>query len=326
MKVIILTEGTRTTGYGHLTRCQSIYQAFEEKGIIPVYIANCDERGKEILGGINVVCFNWLIEQEKLREIVTRADVLIIDSYLASKDIYSDLTARVEKAAYIDDYQRIEYPKGIIINGTIDAENLFYGKALRNELLLGVKYIPIRKEFWKVHKKKINTTVQEVLITFGGHDQREISFSVLDILLHEFKEMKYNVVLGGRKFLDAMKKYSNEKNIEYFHSLTAQSMLDLMLKCDIALSAAGQTLYELARVGVPTVAIGVVQNQRNNIVGWLKNNFVLDMLWSDDSDLNEKIVSSFMRTAEKGHREMIIHSMPLIVDGKGALRIAEFLL
>lgn len=50
MKVIILTEGTRTTGYGHLTRCQSIYQAFEEKGIIPVYIANCDERGKEILG------------------------------------------------------------------------------------------------------------------------------------------------------------------------------------------------------------------------------------------------------------------------------------
>ena len=49
MKVAIITEGLQGTGYGHLTRCLSIYQAFEEKGIIPLYIANCDENGKKFI-------------------------------------------------------------------------------------------------------------------------------------------------------------------------------------------------------------------------------------------------------------------------------------
>ena len=31
-KVIILTEGGKKVGFGHITRCISLYQAFEEKG------------------------------------------------------------------------------------------------------------------------------------------------------------------------------------------------------------------------------------------------------------------------------------------------------
>lgn len=50
-------------------------------------------------------------------------------------------------------------------------------------------------------------------------------------------------------------------------------MLSLMLKCDIAVTAAGQTTYELARIGLPTIAIGVVENQKFNIDGWLEIGF-----------------------------------------------------
>ena len=31
MKVFIITEGTKNTGFGHIARCLSLYQAFEEK-------------------------------------------------------------------------------------------------------------------------------------------------------------------------------------------------------------------------------------------------------------------------------------------------------
>ena len=37
-KVFILTEGGENKGFGHITRCTSLYQAFEEKGIIPEFI------------------------------------------------------------------------------------------------------------------------------------------------------------------------------------------------------------------------------------------------------------------------------------------------
>jgi len=31
MKVFIIAEGSKNTGFGHITRCLSLYQAFEEK-------------------------------------------------------------------------------------------------------------------------------------------------------------------------------------------------------------------------------------------------------------------------------------------------------
>jgi hypothetical protein len=43
MDVLILTEGGKNTGFGHIIRCISIYQAFEECGINPVLIINGDE-------------------------------------------------------------------------------------------------------------------------------------------------------------------------------------------------------------------------------------------------------------------------------------------
>ena len=40
MKVFIITEGGKNIGFGHITRCLSLYQAFEEKGILPKFIIN----------------------------------------------------------------------------------------------------------------------------------------------------------------------------------------------------------------------------------------------------------------------------------------------
>ena len=41
-----------------------------------------------------------------------------------------------------------------------------------------------------------------------------------------------------------------------------------MLNTDIAISAGGQTLYELAYLGVPTIAIVESDNQKNNVNAW----------------------------------------------------------
>ena len=37
MNVFIITEGTKNTGFGHITRCLSLYQAFEERNRARVY-------------------------------------------------------------------------------------------------------------------------------------------------------------------------------------------------------------------------------------------------------------------------------------------------
>ena len=320
MKVIILTEGTGATGYGHLTRCLSICQAFEEKKITPLFVVNCDERGKDFLPNVHLNCFNWLFELEKLYNIIDRADVLIIDSYLAPSEIYKEVASRVGNAVFIDDYRRIEYPSGIIVNGAIGAEYLGYEINNIHKLLLGVKYSPIRKEFWDVSPIARRGIVKNVLITFGGQDIRNLTFTVLESLLSSYSYLRYHVVLtkDNKEIGDEI---ISNPNINFYYSLQAQRMLDIMLQCDVAVSAAGQTLYELARVGLPTVAIGVIENQRNNIVGWREAGFLNNELWFNQSDLLETINKDISKIIEWKEQPKTIDC-----DGQGARRIFKNIL
>ena len=43
MNVIILTEGGKDYGFGHVARCSSIYQAFRKFNITPQFIVNGDK-------------------------------------------------------------------------------------------------------------------------------------------------------------------------------------------------------------------------------------------------------------------------------------------
>ena len=91
MKIIIITEGGKNTGFGHITRCLSLYQAFEERGIKPKFIINGDTDIEYLLKDINYQIFNWLDEKSKLFEMVKDADIAIIDSYLADISLYNKL-------------------------------------------------------------------------------------------------------------------------------------------------------------------------------------------------------------------------------------------
>ena len=46
MNVIILTEGGKDIGLGHVARCSSIYQAFEQYNISPKFIVKGDDSVK----------------------------------------------------------------------------------------------------------------------------------------------------------------------------------------------------------------------------------------------------------------------------------------
>jgi len=182
MKVCIITEGSSFTGFGHVTRCISLYQAFEEKGIKPLFIVNGDNTVKDFIKNINHEIFNWLNEENKLFNLISNADVGIIDSYLADYTLYGNISKSFRIPVYIDDNKRIDYPGGIVINGTIHSEDLHYPERKDVTYLLGSKYIPLRKEFWDVPEKEIKETIKNVMITFGGDDSRNMTPKELSVL------------------------------------------------------------------------------------------------------------------------------------------------
>lgn len=326
MKVFIITEGSREIGFGHITRCTSLYQAFEKKGILPFFLINGDETLKDLLSNKNHEIFNWLIEEEKLLTLIESADVVIIDSYLANYDFYNKVSNSVKVPVYIDDNKRIDYPSGIVVNGTVFADELNYPVKQGITYLLGSKYTPIRKEFWFVPDKTISKIIETIMVTFGGDDSRNMTPGILNPLKENFSELTKKVIIGrgfkNTKQIEALK----DERTELIYYPDAEGMKKAMLESDIAISAAGQTLYELARVGVPTIAISVSDNQMNNVRGWQKAGFIEYAGWWQDDKLLTNVLVCINNLRKKGIRLKKSLIGRKFVDGKGCHRIVDYLL
>lgn len=323
MKVIILTEAGKNIGLGHLARCIALYQAFESKGADLKILVNSDESIKNLLAKNKYVFIDWLNEEERLFDELRGATAIIIDSYLADFNLYKRISKAADTCVYIDDNKRLDYPEGIVLNANIYAEELDYPRNERLAYLLGNRYSLLRKEFWGIPEKKIGERIESVLVTFGGDDGRNMTAGVLKILKQEFPGLRKNVIIG-KCFRNIKKVLSlKDKKTDFIYDPSAERMKQAMLSADIAISSGGQTLYELACTGLPTIAVAVSDNQLRNVAGFEKSGFLKLAGWWKDGSTEQNIVK-FIRGFE-GVRERMVSSGigRSLISGRGVFLSME---
>ncbi len=325
MKVCILTEGGKNIGSGHITRSTTIYQALQERDIQPTFIINDDESARQQLtgGGISSIGFDWLNDTERLFSLIEDADIVFVDSYLAGYDLYESISKAVKKGVYFDDDMRMNYPEGFVVNGAISAERMPYPEQEGVTYLLGAKYTPLRKEFWDVPAKPIRDIPEAVMITFGGTDVRNLTPKVLKLLVDAYPGLVKKVIIGnGFRNTTEIESFKDH-NTELMYHPDAAEMKKVMLESDIAISAGGQTLYELARVGVPTIAVTVAENQSVNIEGCQDAGFVEYAGDGASERLPERINQKIEMLKDNKVREGKSKAGREVIDGKGSSRIVR---
>lgn len=326
MKIVIITEGSSEIGFGHITRCLSLYQAFNEKGLNVKFIINGDSTIEPLIKDTEYEIFNWLECSSKLIKSLNKSDIVIVDSYLADERLYGKISENVALSLYIDDNQRVNYPQGIVINGSINAEKMHYLPSNEIDYLLGSNYIPLRRQFWNVKKKKIKRTIQNVMITFGGQDSRDLSLKTLKLLIKHYPLLNKKIIIGnGFKNISLIEDIKDERT-EIIYYPDAKGMLEVMFDSDIAISAAGQTLYELARVGLPTIAIGVVENQNHNLENWGKTGFIQVAGFWDDTQLDKRVLDKLELLKDRNLRMKMCNTGRKFVSGNGAINIVRYCL
>jgi UDP-2,4-diacetamido-2,4,6-trideoxy-beta-L-altropyranose hydrolase len=322
MKVFIVTEGGGELGFGHLTRCTSLYQAFEKRGISPVLIINGDKIVRDWLKDENHEIYNWLKEKKRLLRSIENADIIILDSYLSDYELYEKVSLLAKVPVYIDDNKRLDYPWGTVVNGTVYANELNYPCKRKCNYLLGSQYVPIRKEFWDVPDKEIKRNIETIMVTLGGDNARNLTAEVLRLLNENFPSLN-KVVVIGKGSDNTLQIESKDDKTHFLYCPDAEGMKKAMLESDVAISAGGQTLYELARVGLPTIAIAVADNQMNNVRGWQKAGFIeYAGRWED-----EAVLSNVIRKLELLQDNILRNGKArrgkTLVDGRGASRIVS---
>lgn len=324
MRVLIFTEGGSQAGFGHISRCSSLYDQLAEEGIEVQLIINSDIEF-EIIKNINYKIINWL-SKEYLTNYIKKDDYCIVDSYLASEDLCQVISQHAKNTLFIDDNGRIDYPEGIVVNPSLSAEAVKYPTDDTNCYLLGPKYIILRTPFIHAKREYVNVQVKEVLLTLGGSDIHNLTPSILKQLTDYYTEITFNVVIGNAfKNIEEVKSYSS-KRINFYENATSEEMKLIMLKSDVAITAAGQTVYELIATKTPFIPIKVIDNQSHNMSALKSHNLISSSLDYNDVFFSQKLLAEMEDMLKYSKRVQLVERYNKVIHGSGSKRIIETLL
>jgi len=201
---------------------------------------------------------------------------VIIDSYIVGVEWISENLKTCKYSVVIDDFNRITYPVDLIVNPNVFFKNLDYSNQHVN-LIGGPEYILLRKCFRKQFHARIDEN--SILITLGGSDYRNLLPVLVNIVLEETNLPI--IVVDPRNESDRI------EGVQYLGFLNCNEMLQQYLSAKIVISAAGQTLHELASLKKKCIGICIDHDQvpnhnYYNHVGFIRGDIKWDSLMFEE--------------------------------------------
>jgi len=247
IKVAFFTEAGSKRGMGHLTRLYAIYEEFVANKIESVFFldSDIDYRYKYP----DILYFTW----DRFL-LYNKYDIVFIDSYEADIYVYNKTSNSAKIGVYIDDYARLKYSKGVIINFAPDAKKLFYPHEKKeHHYLLGLDYLPLRKAISDITDIKKR---EQLFIMLGGVDVKNLSLKIIQGL--SSLKIRKVVVSNDRQIADKLQKYPN---VEVLFQPEDKKLITSMAESSLAISTASMSVYELAYLETPTIIVATAKNQ-----------------------------------------------------------------
>lgn len=325
-RVLILTECGSKIGFGHLMRCRSIALALQSYGAAVDFFLH-DDRGNP---SVEEATFKgaWFETPATVQVTASSFEAILIDSFFVDVTFVTNAGLAGLKIFIIDDYPRRDYSIGTIIDWTVGSENYGYPEKKPNvKYLLGSSWCALRPAFCAPYYRSFPSNIFNVLITFGGSDIRDLSFRVAQMTLQSLPLAHVHVVLGGI----AVNRQSNMMlrslpKVTLYVNCSDIEMCRLMDGADIAICGGGQTLYEMASRGLPSITISLIENQNDDIRGFSEKGFGETIGSWDADNLAERLFGAFGKLANQYNRKLMAENGQSLVDGLGAKRIAEVML
>ena len=327
--ILFRVDATPEIGLGHLRRCVALAQAIVKQGGRVCFLCVEDPAAREQLAGSGLAT-QWLankintpgdVDMVIARSKALGARLVIIDSYSVDEDYFSRLRMSGLKIVYFEDDKTLDIPVDGVINGAVGAEAMEYEAPHR---FLGSRFLVLAPEYADNPDGPPQDDVSSVLVTMGGIDHYNLSETVIDICNDIDRPLRIDIVIGPY--------YDNSKEIEAAAHKSCQSVVlhyapsslcNLMRNSGMAVSAGGSTLYELAAMRIPTVAIWLWENQRSNVEELGRRDALVPLAYEADGigvELNAAIRAVI---DDRELRARLLANCRDIVDGHSPDRIAQ---
>jgi len=325
VRVLIRTTLGVETGFGHLRRCLSLAAALRSEGVDPFFAIDGPATSAEYATAHGFEAKHVHDETGSAAEtagLASRlgATVIVADSYAFDSGFLRDLGKCGAAVAVLDDAPNQELPVDLVVNPTPGIAAINYADRTSARLLLGPAYALLREEFQHVGRRQRGSRVDHVLLTIGGSDPRRLTERLIHWTRQALPNAALDVILGpvSSGIVD-----SEPDELTTLHH-GPSSMVHLMSAADMAISGGGQTTYELAACGVPTIAIRIADNQTANLTGLQNAGSLVGVGDARDPDLQTSLQSEIVRLArDETRRRAMSAAGQALVDGRGASRVAR---
>lgn len=342
--IIFRADGNSIIGSGHIMRCLSIAMAAKELGQECCFVL-ADNSFETIIREYGFECeilhseySNMDDERGRLLAILQSKSPthIIVDSYYVTER-YLEWLSNYAQLMYIDDRAEFAYPVDILINYNIFADKRayldIYKKADRKipRLLLGTEYIPLRKEFQGLTRRRQAEVISKILVSSGGADSEHVMLNMIKYLQDKTTvtdKFEFHFILGAmNKDIDEINKMAkNMPRVVLYQNV--KSMQTLMSQCDVAIAAAGSTLYELCACGVPTITYVLADNQIPAEKAFVEKNIMLSVGdYREINDFQERLFT-LLDKLDNDYllRVQMISNAYKVVNGYGATKLIEKIL
>lgn len=306
----IFTEGDAKKGLGHLSRCSAYAERFAD------------------LGGR----VRWFVEGEGLAHMDARfepvawksapappdLDLVLVDAYDIGAAFMS--TIKGSGVLFIEDTGLRRYGSGLVVHAPGRPPDPPDGA----QWLCGLHWQSLRRAFWDVAPRgQTRDRIGRVLVMMGGSDVRGLGARAVEAVRAALPDAIIDLVQGA-----GVSATDTPAGVTVHSRLGPESMAALMQDCDLAVSAAGQSLFELARCGVPTLAIGVADNQAMHLQGMDDEQQpdrsvpgCVAVGWWDDPQLWDKLGRAMGALKDRGARAQLSRRGQGALDGLGTHRV-----
>ena len=339
--LILRADASPRMGTGHVMRSLGLAQSWQDAGgkavfVLAEHIAKIDAR----LEAEGMVVYPLEVRPGSAADAAATAaaarlhgaEWIVLDGYQFDGEYQRALKQHGCRVMVLDDFGHCEhYWANLVLNQDINADSQMYAaREPETRLLLGTQYVLVRREFSGLLRPVLNVspTARHLLVTLGGADPWNYTTKVVHALADaRFGATETVVAVGpGNPFLREVESAAAGHEDRIKVVAFPDNVPELMRNCDLAISAGGSTMWELAYFRVPTIVLVLADNQISTagVLGRLGACRVLENAVSlAEERLRDEILAVLEDAAA---RRSLAETFGSLIDGQGAARVRAAIL
>ena len=334
--LVIRADCDAEIGNGHVMRCLGMAQAWVDAGGAVTFVTAINAPTLEArLRSEDIEVIRLAVQPGNEHDAIQTTEVargkkapwIVVDGYHFGTDYQRIIKDAGLQILFIDDTGHAEfYYADIVLNQNVYAyEDLYAKRDPSTRLLLGPRYILLRREFWKWKgwRREVSDEAHRVLVTLGGGDPANVTLRVVNALKGiDFSGLEAKIVVGP----------SNPHTETLQHTLRSapcslnivqgvEDMADLIAWADMAISGGGTTCWELAFMGLPSVIFALAENQRSVTEALHSLEIAQSLGWF--AGIKESVVTRALKELmlDSKRRKTMADRGQQLVDGVGIDRV-----